>query len=171
MQTLSWNEFTANVQQWATERGIYEHSTPDAQALKTLSEIGELADSVIKGDHDGLKDAVGDVAVCLVNYAAMKGIDLSEDPGEVTKEDIPGRAGKANLTAVLAMHASQLVWPLVDQAEYETDLVVYVCLQAANEIAFLSDLEFLDCCAHAWETIKDRKGRMAAGGAFVKDEA
>lgn len=170
MKTLTWNEFTANVQQWAKERGIYEHSTPDAQALKCLSEIGELADSVIKGDQDGLKDAVGDVAVCLVNYSAMKGLDLSEEPGDITADDIPGQASKTNLTAVLAMHASQLVWPLVDQAEHEPDIVVYVCLQAANEIAFLSGLEFLDCCSKAWHEIKDRKGRMVAGGAFVKDE-
>lgn len=171
MQTLSWNEFTANVQQWAMERGIYEHSTPDAQVLKTLSEIGELADSVIKGDHDGLKDAVGDVAVCLVNYAAMKGIDLSEEPGQATQEDIPARGNKQNLTACIALHAAQLVEPLPEQSDSSRDLLVYTCLQAANAVAFLSGLVFLDCCAHAWEAIKDRKGRMVAGGAFVKDES
>lgn len=45
---MNWNEFVANVQRWAGERGIYEHSTPDAQLLKALSEIGELADAYIK---------------------------------------------------------------------------------------------------------------------------
>ena len=36
-----------NIIQWAAERGIYEHSTIEAQALKAVSEMGELADAVI----------------------------------------------------------------------------------------------------------------------------
>jgi len=35
-------QFQQNVQRWATERGIYEHSTALAQALKAVSEVGEL---------------------------------------------------------------------------------------------------------------------------------
>src|SRR5699024_12760953 len=69
--SMNWNKFKNNVEQWAAERGIYEHSTPEAQLLKALSELGELADAVVKNDREALKDAIGDVAVCLVNYARM----------------------------------------------------------------------------------------------------
>ena len=44
--------------------------------LKAVSEMGELADATIKNDRDEIIDAVGDVMVCLVNYCAIKDIDL-----------------------------------------------------------------------------------------------
>lgn len=89
------------VRMWAQARGIYEHSTPQAQTLKAVSEMGELADNIIKGRD--VRDDIGDVIVCLINLAAMQGTNLGE------------------------------------------------CLQIA------------------WEDIKDRKGRMVPGGAFVKE--
>lgn len=91
------------VRLWAQDRGIYEHSTPQAQTLKAMSELGELADNILKGRHEAAKDDIGDVIVCLINVAAMTGTNLSE------------------------------------------------CLQ------------------QAWDDIKDRKGRMMPGGAFVKE--
>lgn len=89
------------VRMWAKARGIYEHSTPQAQTLKAVSEMGELADNILKGRD--VRDDIGDVIVCLINVAAMQGTNLSE------------------------------------------------CLQKA------------------WDDIKDRKGRMVPGGAFVKE--
>ena len=89
--------------QWATERQIYEHSTIQAQVLKAVSEMGELADASIKADRDALIDAIGDVMVCLTNVAFMSGTDLTE------------------------------------------------------------------CFNRAWDEIKDRRGRVVPGGAFVKE--
>jgi NTP pyrophosphatase (non-canonical NTP hydrolase) len=56
---------------WAEDRGIFAHSTPEAQLLKAISEVGELADAHIKRDYNGQVDAVGDVLVCLINYCAF----------------------------------------------------------------------------------------------------
>lgn len=61
---------------WSENRRIIPNSTPQAQLLKALSELGELADATMKGDEDGCKDGVGDVVVCLINYCALKDIDL-----------------------------------------------------------------------------------------------
>lgn len=91
-----------SVRGWAEERGIYKHSSAQAQTLKAVSEMGELADNVLKGAN--VKDDIGDVVVCLINVAALSGTSLEE------------------------------------------------CLQVA------------------WEDIKDRKGTMVPGGAFVKEE-
>jgi hypothetical protein len=41
-------ELKAKIINWAAERGILEHSTPQAQTLKAVSEIGELADRSIR---------------------------------------------------------------------------------------------------------------------------
>lgn len=62
--------------QWAEARKIVPNSTPATQLLKAMSELGELADATIKNDHAGIVDGVGDVMVCLVNYCALKDIDL-----------------------------------------------------------------------------------------------
>lgn len=99
------NKTEQNVIAWAKARGIYEHSTIQAQVLKAVSEMGELADATIKGDRDAFIDAVGDVIVCLTNAAYMHGTNLTE------------------------------------------------------------------CYSRAYDEIKDRKGRMVSGGAFVKDES
>lgn len=56
---------------WADDRGIYEHSTPEMQMLKAVSEMGELADAIAKQHHEALQDAVGDVLVCLINVCAF----------------------------------------------------------------------------------------------------
>ena len=104
-ETLGFDKFQANVEQWADARGIYEHSTLQAQVLKAVSEMGELADEAIKGDGAALEDAIGDVVVCLINAAFLAQVDMNE------------------------------------------------------------------CFARAWNEIKDRKGHMVAGGAFVKEEA
>ena len=102
---LTFEQLTRNAQEWAAARGIYEHSSARAQLLKAFSEMGELADAEIEGDGTAAADAVGDVLVCLVNFCAMRGLNIP------------------------------------------------------------------DCLAAAWDEIKDRKGRMVPGGAFVKDES
>lgn len=97
------NELETKILAWAEARGILENSTPQAQTLKAVSEMGELADNILKGRHEAVRDDIGDVIVCLINVAAMIGTDLD------------------------------------------------TCLQTA------------------WDDIKDRKGRMIPGGAFVKE--
>lgn len=155
---MNWNEFKNNVERWAEERGIYEHSTPEAQLLKALSELGELADAVVKNDRDGLTDAIGDVAVCLINYARMAGYETGRpcyDPcDEATTND-------------LIAACSILIGRHLEGTKSAQDLVVIMCSLVG--IAMHYDLEFLYCCKCAWREIKDRKGRMVMGGAFVKD--
>ena len=102
---LTFEQLVLNVEAWAAGRGIYKHSNARAQLLKAFSEMGELSDAEITGDRDAAADAVGDVLVCLINFCAMSGLDITE------------------------------------------------------------------CLAAAWDEIKDRKGRMVPGGAFVKDES
>ncbi len=45
---------------------------------------------------------------------------------------------------------------------------VLVCL---INFCAMRDFDITDCLAAAWDEIKDRKGRMVPGGAFVKDES
>lgn len=101
---MRFSELEQHVIQWAADRGILDHSTPHSQLLKTMSELGELADATIKEDDDGIVDGLGDVLVTLTIYAEMQGVELKS------------------------------------------------------------------CFQKAYDVIKDRRGRMSAGGAFVKEE-
>ena len=63
---------------WAEARGIIPNATTTSQLLKAMSEFGELADAEGKNDMDAIKDAVGDVMVCLINYCTLHDITLVE---------------------------------------------------------------------------------------------
>lgn len=164
---MTFEEFRFNVEQWAEARGIYEHSTALAQALKAVSEVGELADAVIKGDREALKDAIGDVAVCLVNVARMenKNIDMRRNDFDLGE---PRHKAVHMLSASIAYHVSDLA---TDIAYYGSPLTESFVEAMANmrDLAMANGTTLEECCAAAWNEIKDRKGRMVPGGAFVKE--
>lgn len=164
---MIFEEFKSNVEQWAKARGIYEHSTALAQALKAVSEVGELADAVIKDDKDALKDAIGDVAVCIVNAAKMIGASISL--GEVTGLD--RKNCDKTCAALCAYYVSDLATGIALGYElWSIEDAIECSFQYLTCLAEKSGLEFMDCCESAWLEIKDRTGKMVAGGAFVKDE-
>lgn len=75
---MNMNQLEASFIQWAKDRGIYEYSDSKTQLLKAVSEIGELADAVCKGQHEKIVDGIGDAIVCLAHVAFMSGTDLNE---------------------------------------------------------------------------------------------
>lgn len=72
------DDLVAKVEQWGKDRKIIPNSTPTAQLLKAVSEMGELADAELKDDVDAVIDAVGDTLVCLILYCNLRGLELSE---------------------------------------------------------------------------------------------
>lgn len=99
----SYREVEMDILRWAEARMIIPNSTPAAQFMKAVSEMGELSDALTKNNLEAAKDAVGDTMVCLINMCA------------------------------------------------------------------LLDLDIVDCMAHAYDQIKDRKGTMQPSGVFVKE--
>jgi NTP pyrophosphatase (non-canonical NTP hydrolase) len=78
MQTYTYEELEKKVIEWASARGIIDNSTPTSQLLKAIAEMGELADAHAKKDAPGVIDGLGDVLVCLINYAGILGVDLTD---------------------------------------------------------------------------------------------
>ncbi len=155
------------IQDWARERGIYQFSTPTAQGLKGVSEIGETSDAVIKGQPDKVKDGIGDSGVCLINLASMAdievtGIQVDTNPPE-TPQEIAAFA--SYFVASAAMHAAAA-------SEANRDLLalsISNAFTALDSLATSYGFTFSECLEAAWLEIKDRKGRMVEGGAFVKE--
>lgn len=164
---MTFEKFKSNVERWAEARGIYEHSTALAQALKAVSEVGELADAVIKDDKDALKDAIGDTAVCIVNAAKMIGASIRL--GEVRGLD--RKSCTKTCAAICAYFVSDLANAIAHGHEiHSIECAIEYSLLNLSCLAEKSDLEFMDCCEAAWHVIKKRTGKMVEGGAFVKDE-
>ena len=72
----TYRDLEISVIQWAEARKIIPRATPQAQLNKALEELAELFKAESQGNMDGVKDGVGDVFVCLINYCALKDIDL-----------------------------------------------------------------------------------------------
>ena len=73
---MSYEAVEIEVIRWAEARKIIPNSTPTAQLMKAITEFGELVDAEMKDDLPEIKDAVGDIMVCLINYCALRDISL-----------------------------------------------------------------------------------------------
>ena len=70
------DELEAMTIQWSVDRGIIENGKVSTQALKLVSEVGELCDNVAKGRS--IKDDIGDCLVVLTNLSRLSGLTLRE---------------------------------------------------------------------------------------------
>ena len=73
---VNYRDMVDAVETWAYERKIIHNSTPIVQLMKTVSELGELADATLKNDTAGIVDGLGDVMVTLIIFARLKGLQL-----------------------------------------------------------------------------------------------
>ena len=147
--------------QWANEKGLITPENAPKQIMKLSEEIGELMGAILKNNRDEEIDAFGDIYVVLIILCDQTGHDFPKykDRLVLCDDDI----------------SLWLIRDLGDIAEYyyasfdsfTTELEYFytsLCLYAEQRGV---DLEkALDL---AYETIKDRKGKMI-DGSFVKDE-
>jgi len=89
---MSYSEVEMKVIQWAEARRIIPNATPQAQLNKALEEMAELFKAESQQNMAGIKDGVGDVLVCIINYCALKDIDLVTCL-ELAYEEIKDRRG------------------------------------------------------------------------------
>ena len=73
---MSYATVELDIIRWAEARRIIPNATPTSQLMKAVSEMGELCDAEGKKDMEAIRDAVGDIMVCLINYCALRDINL-----------------------------------------------------------------------------------------------
>jgi NTP pyrophosphatase (non-canonical NTP hydrolase) len=96
---MSWNVTELDVIRWAEARGIIANSDSKTQMLKAVSEMGELADAIIKRDRPTIVDSIGDVLVCLIVVGALEDLDLTRCLQDAYNE-IKDRKGYLNKDGV-----------------------------------------------------------------------
>jgi len=72
------DELVSKVIRWAYARRIIQESSAKDQYMKAASEMGELADALLKNNREDAVDAFGDVLVCLINSGEIMGISMKE---------------------------------------------------------------------------------------------
>ena len=82
----------SDVIEWAKARKIIPNASPEVQMLKVASEVGELADALIKGRKIEMMLEFGDVLVTLIILAEMLEISL-ESCLELAYHKIKNRTG------------------------------------------------------------------------------
>ena len=73
-----YGELEALVIAWATQKGIFENGTYEAQALKTKEEVEELITAIKNNDRAEVIDALGDILVTIIIQAEMHELKLVE---------------------------------------------------------------------------------------------
>jgi NTP pyrophosphatase (non-canonical NTP hydrolase) len=63
---------------WAEDRNLLDNSGAERQALKAMSELGEFADEILKGDKEKQICECGDVLVTLILTSHKLGFTLEE---------------------------------------------------------------------------------------------
>lgn len=81
-----------DIRRWARDRNIIEGATQQAQFVKLIEEIGELASGIAKGRQAVIVDGIGDAVVVLTILAAQHGV-LIEDCIEAAWQEIKDRKG------------------------------------------------------------------------------
>lgn len=76
--TYKYTDLEHAVIEWAKDRQIIGKASSSTQALKTVSEVGELCDAIIKGDKPAQVDSIGDVMVCLIILCEMLQVNLTD---------------------------------------------------------------------------------------------
>ena len=75
MNEKRFEELRLKVLEWATEKGIFDKGTPEAQAWKTLEEAQEILDGILNNDREEIVDGIGDTLVTLIIQAEMQGMN------------------------------------------------------------------------------------------------
>lgn len=147
------------VHEWAQARGLYDTSDPSVQFGKAVGELGELIIALANEDIEGIKDGIGDVRVCLINFCKIVQVPFSiwvRRPAPV-----------ANAVFYI-LH----VFHRLSEAEKLTRTRIRSDVEEANailnDIAHHYGLTLEECDDYAWDQIKDRTGKTI-NGEFIKD--
>jgi len=86
------NELTKKIMVCAVERDLHK-ADPNKQMLKVVEEIGELAESLAKNDHNNTLDSIGDSYITLVVISMQLGVDI-ETCVSIAYDEIKNRQGE-----------------------------------------------------------------------------
>lgn len=80
-----------DIAKWHHDRNLIDGATDQAQMVKLMEEVGELAKNIARGND--IKDDVGDIVVVLMNLLERHGLSMQECLAQAWT-DIKDRRGR-----------------------------------------------------------------------------
>ena len=148
MKTLQ--ELQVLILQWAKEKDLLKFENAPKQRLKLLEEVGETAGAILKNNHEGVKDGIGDMFVVLVILNAQIDSDLEFDIDGFEKSKETD------------------IYEILKNIAFVNNGSLYSELSVLNDACNLLNLDLTECANLAWDEIKDRKGQTI-DGVFIKN--
>ena len=149
MKTLQ--ELQVLILQWAKDKDLLKLENAPKQRLKLLEEVGETAGAILKNNHEGVKDGIGDIFVVLVILSEQlnKNIVFELTTKELTK------------FLVVDFNIGSII-----HFSFDEDFInsFHSLVYTSNSL----NLDLTECANLAWNEIKDRKGNTI-NGTFIKN--
>ena len=158
------------IEQWAEERNLIEGSTPQKQMLKLMEEFGELCGGVAKNKPELIKDSIGDCFVVTVILCKQLNLKAELYSSVVISEFKEGKYADTSITEQLleaVRNLGGIAIPINQGWRITKEWIELFCINLMI-ISLFKGLSFKDCVQHAYDQIKDRKGKMI-DGVFVKE--
>ena len=146
MKTLQ--ELQVLILQWAKEKDLLKFENAQKQRLKLLEEVGETAAAILKNNHEGVKDGIGDIFVVLVILSEQLSEEILYNTNRFAKDD-----------------DKDFVF-LFDNILNSKR--IYYSLAYLKDICRKLNYDLTECANLAWNEIKDRKGQTIDGN-FIKN--
>lgn len=146
--------------------GLYEQSDAISQQIKALSECGEACDSVNKGDYEQLKDDIGDILVCLINWCQFMPADFLACWAEPERSEFYQPSDIKGEVVELCAHVSFL--PL--ESDVCETLQVDSLLSCVRALCKHADIDPTECLGVAYDVISKRDIKMLNGTAIKRQE-
>lgn len=147
------------VHEWAQARGLYDTDDPSVQFGKAVGELGELIIALANEDIEGIKDGIGDVRVCLINFCKILYVPF---------EDCQRKKTASTAFVACLLDSFKDLIEVKDVSLIMTCRFVKVINAILLDIAHHYGLTLEECDNHAWDQIKDRTGKTI-NGEFIKD--
>lgn len=154
-------ELISKIAQWAKDRNLILGSTPQKQFIKLMEEFGELCAGIARNDKEKIKDSIGDCGVVLIILNEQCKIEKDLTFTWEFQIETPENQIKYTMR-----YLNDLAWLIDDGSD---KFVLCELITELNGYAHYYGFTMLECLEHAYEQIKDRKGKMI-GGVFVKEE-
>lgn len=177
---LSMEELVSNVQSWGKQVKIIGNGNWLTQASKLIEEVGEGAGWLCRGNAAEVKDAVGDKCFLIAMVTTLLELDAVEIMCSEVEYDCGTQGRGESLFAHTLLHKVNL-WLAtgIDQASdpvsmdsgVNKDFIAGSFTHAVSwlrEYATVNGFTLEDAFSMAWDTVKDRKGRLTPEGVFIK---
>ena len=132
--------------QWADERGLLDPNNSNAQMVKLGEEIAEF---VFAKNEEETKDALGDIAIVVTILCHQTNIG-----------NLSGYKNDTSIQDIFLLMCRHIYTPIFEDA-------IRWLWGALQREAENKGYSLIECVEHAYNEIKDRKGKLV-NGSFVK---